>query len=501
MADSSYRLLVYGLAAASAAACTYYIYKSLAKLAEAEDTDALAGSKHRFEVAPVNGLGPTPKRFVFGPAPAAGPAAPAVELPQSSAGASPTLNATDPTPPSQAQNGKHCSHCHKAATATLLRCSRCKSVSYCGQECQRFAWPAHKKECRRLAAGQGATHADPVQHAISEQLALSVAKSEDALEKEFQSGVLMFVNGNAKPALQHFNKAFELAVDAEQKDVQADLKRWMGHSHLKLGDTEAAAESFHRGHAIAQSIANKKLQIDNLSGLGVMLQQQGKLEQSVKHFNEALDLAQHMEEDQVIAQVLSHLGAALVRSDTEKAVEHLERATGLQERQAMALKERDDMSGFAAVVLEQAATQLKLGEALSWQGRWERCEEVYGGALGVFELFGDAEKVPGLLANLANITEIKMHREGCSQSPSHYRRRLFAFLETHGGWAAPAAPRLCGGCGSSIDIAADGPKGTAGAAAASELMVLPCLHVLHEACWAKRQEQEPPLPCPTCGGG
>ena len=29
----------------------------------------------------------------------------------------------------------------------LLRCGRCLVVEYCGAECQRKAWPAHKREC------------------------------------------------------------------------------------------------------------------------------------------------------------------------------------------------------------------------------------------------------------------------------------------------------------------------------------------------------------------
>lgn len=29
----------------------------------------------------------------------------------------------------------------------LLRCSRCESVHYCGQECQRKHWPSHRAVC------------------------------------------------------------------------------------------------------------------------------------------------------------------------------------------------------------------------------------------------------------------------------------------------------------------------------------------------------------------
>uniref|UniRef100_A0A7S4ULF1 MYND-type domain-containing protein n=1 Tax=Ditylum brightwellii TaxID=49249 RepID=A0A7S4ULF1_9STRA len=41
-----------------------------------------------------------------------------------------------------------CAYCGKTSDKKLLMCSRCKTYSYCGRECQKAAWPAHKKnEC------------------------------------------------------------------------------------------------------------------------------------------------------------------------------------------------------------------------------------------------------------------------------------------------------------------------------------------------------------------
>ena len=41
---------------------------------------------------------------------------------------------------------KHCAWCDKFLERTLL-CPTCRSVSYCGIECQRDHWPEHRKCC------------------------------------------------------------------------------------------------------------------------------------------------------------------------------------------------------------------------------------------------------------------------------------------------------------------------------------------------------------------
>lgn len=42
-----------------------------------------------------------------------------------------------------------CAHCSRGFEDGGL-CKRCKSVRYCGKECQTAAWPAHKAACKRI---------------------------------------------------------------------------------------------------------------------------------------------------------------------------------------------------------------------------------------------------------------------------------------------------------------------------------------------------------------
>jgi hypothetical protein len=54
-----------------------------------------------------------------------------------------------------------CAGCEVTAKASaqgkLKECSSCRSVRYCGRECQKADWPAHKATCKRPQAAQGST--------------------------------------------------------------------------------------------------------------------------------------------------------------------------------------------------------------------------------------------------------------------------------------------------------------------------------------------------------
>ncbi|KAJ7733139.1 hypothetical protein B0H16DRAFT_1328340 [Mycena metata] len=57
------------------------------------------------------------------------------------------------TPVNSAKKCMGCGKEEEPDEATLLRCSRCLGVSYCGKDCQTAAWKrAHKRECKVFAA-------------------------------------------------------------------------------------------------------------------------------------------------------------------------------------------------------------------------------------------------------------------------------------------------------------------------------------------------------------
>lgn len=63
-----------------------------------------------------------------------------------------------PAVPREDKSLRECGHCGAQVggsdregklVAKLLACGRCRAAHYCSAECQRSAWPAHKKECKK----------------------------------------------------------------------------------------------------------------------------------------------------------------------------------------------------------------------------------------------------------------------------------------------------------------------------------------------------------------
>lgn len=49
-----------------------------------------------------------------------------------------------------------CDQCGKTRDS-LKHCAKCKTTHYCDRDCQNAHWKTHKKECARLAGGEGAS--------------------------------------------------------------------------------------------------------------------------------------------------------------------------------------------------------------------------------------------------------------------------------------------------------------------------------------------------------
>jgi hypothetical protein len=87
----------------------------------------------------------------------------AAPAPSAASASAPT---TSPVPIPSISSDSRCANCGMAAAAKglpkLLRCSKCKSVAYCGAACQRVHWKAggHKAACKKIRNNQQSAAAD-----------------------------------------------------------------------------------------------------------------------------------------------------------------------------------------------------------------------------------------------------------------------------------------------------------------------------------------------------
>lgn len=178
---------------------------------------------------------------------------------------------------------KLCAQCSKATTGLPLRCSGCKQVYYCSQDCQRKAWPTHKASCKQPAAAgsapsptsppqaSGPAAASPstsatskpaptdepaastsspspasaaapaeeprtLQEALAQYLEQNAAAKTDQLEASFEMAVMLFVKAEYRAAITQLQRV-KVGVGACGRGVAGD-----GQSQQPAG-REAAPHS------------------------------------------------------------------------------------------------------------------------------------------------------------------------------------------------------------------------------------------------------------------
>lgn len=144
---------------------------------------------------------------------------------------------------------KTCANCDKACNGLPLRCSGCKQVYYCSQDCQKKAWPTHKPSCKpatKTAAPPSGSQGTPAAPAASATPPVPVAepaaekteeveKTEKAGEagqpepKNFQEALAMYLEQNAASKTDELEALFEksvmLFVKAEYRAAIKELLR------------------------------------------------------------------------------------------------------------------------------------------------------------------------------------------------------------------------------------------------------------------------------------
>lgn len=193
-----------------------------------------------------------------------------------------------------------CSACQKMPPPRLFSCSRCHCSLYCGVDCQRSDWPAHKKICKRqkkalefilkdITAHSNVTSTDKFILACrlalgqsSGDLALNVKKAVELYQEAVDSD--RTIVGGHPIAMLHLAIHYERGIGVEQDyDKAFDLyNRILNHNQggeenvrpallacsrfykLGLGSVQVDEEEARKYAMFAQSNIESKTEFDHM---------------------------------------------------------------------------------------------------------------------------------------------------------------------------------------------------------------------------------------------
>ncbi|GAX73840.1 hypothetical protein CEUSTIGMA_g1290.t1 [Chlamydomonas eustigma] len=409
---------------------------------------------------------------------------------------------------------KLCAECRKPLSGLPQRCSNCKVTYYCSKDCQKRAWPKHKDSCKSISAKpatpegkeeapasavsrpvQNGQTAGPqsVQEALAHVLEESAAGKSDKLESMFETSVMLFLRADYRGAITQLHQVQELARSRGVPGVEAEVYKWLGHCWSKLMDVKRAEQYFTEGAEFALAKGLTKLQADCLGGLGMLYRSQNEPNKAMLLLNKALELADQLGDLDLKASMLCNMGSVLMQVDQEQALIALQSAVALREQTIEKLHDSGERAGLATAVMEHATAMVNLASALYVCKKLEDAKSCYERALEVFELVEDSDKVVKVLVNLANMCELQMKdKAGSRESAAQYRDRLITFLQSSG---QRVPEDTCAVCLESLGMSKPSVEG-------KELIMLACMHCLHDECWNKHltqvADEKKDVVCPTC---
>lgn len=129
-----------------------------------------------------------------------------------------------------------CNNCGKAGEEVSSKCSRCKSVFYCGRDCQLEDWRAsHKRLCKQLNVGeaQQASHPD---HSRIQEMQQGIYVALSSSPPNIQKFYKLFLSGDSSDAT--YNKMKKLLM--KQPMWQREMIKFQSLSILMQSPKEMA---------------------------------------------------------------------------------------------------------------------------------------------------------------------------------------------------------------------------------------------------------------------
>lgn len=167
------------------------------------------------------------------------------------------------------------------------------------------------------------------------------------LNKETELSILLGISrtfdftGDWEHALEKYTQALELASALKEREIEANIFRWMGHVNRNQGRWRQAIRCNKKSVNICRTIHYPTGEAYARNNLGTIYFELGELDKAQEHYQSALAIAKERGEARLIAQIYNNLGIiADIKGEYEQAILSYHQALIGYEKEA-------DMRGMA----------------------------------------------------------------------------------------------------------------------------------------------------------
>jgi tetratricopeptide (TPR) repeat protein len=319
-----------------------------------------------------------------------------------------------------------CGNC--GLEGTQWRCL-CKGESYCGQECQKAAWKAHKPTCTTFLSheleGLCREHGGDALVVRRASIALGgmfcvrgqFEAAEECYQKAVHSCQIMNDTGDLAMVFRYLGDLYQKQdryTDAHTKfqdslclrdddAATADCLKGLASVYSALGQYDLAIEGKESALAIYRGIcgSNPHTEVAGLlSNIGGIYTHIGMLDKAVDKYTEALGIFRSLPDrrDGDVASTLINLAGVFVKQDRlEEAFGNLEEALPVLRRV------------YGEKSIEAATALFLLGDVYSEQGKFDESLKVHNRALR-YRRRALPGKHPDVISSIYHIASIHMGR-------------------------------------------------------------------------------------------
>ena len=231
-----------------------------------------------------------------------------------------------------------CAHCGTQDVA-LQRCSICKHVWYCGAQCQKKSWTAHKKTCASLEDAYQqfrAANAAGDWHGVLKWKGRMEEMMQDFSDAERDVILRAFYLAHRKSELPNWRTEV-LSLQARRIEILGKLQRLrdqgevmcsMGNNLSSTGKDEAAAKMYERARAVGEAHGFFSLESLACKGLGQLASKDGRHEEAEALLRNSLAAAP-LSEGREVYKSLAAICALMEALFKTRSIEDLEELDGL----------------------------------------------------------------------------------------------------------------------------------------------------------------------------